>query len=271
MMTRKIFFAVLTFILSFWMLGSVKAWGNNPPCTALEIAVLGDSMSWIGGEDSDNPIGWTYHFKKALTPGSIKIYARSGATITNTVKTQRAPEAFSNVLNDDNVVYNQAIRLRNDISAGKIKAPSLVIIFAGTNDVWFAKRRPGSGDPAINRLKDVSSNDSPSSRTTLGESLALAIKNVREAAPNVEILLVTPVEMTKSPAAKTRAISDNIETVGKKLGCGVLRADKLVDIRHDVETRQFTNTTDGVHTNSKGAALIADRVADYVKKRYCNE
>ena len=241
----------------------------EPGCSNLHVALLGDSMTWIGGDDCENPMGWTYYFKRKLQPASIYMYARSGATITNTVNTRKDPKAYTKVLDDDNVIYNQAIRLKEDVEAGKVSLPQLVIIYAGANDAWFASKRPGSTETDLTALENIKPTDMPSQATTLGKSLALIVKIIKEVLPESEILVVTPLEMTKVSAEKIHRLSDNIESVAKRLGCEVLRADREVEVRHSVEKRKFTNTKDGVHTNEQGAKLLSDAITSYVKAHYC--
>lgn len=223
-----------------------------------DIAILGDSMSWIGGEDCQNPKGWTYHFKKAIQPRSITLYARSGATWTNDSATTVNPDAYSEVLDDDNVIYNQAERLRRDLKNKKIRKPDMVIIYAGANDAWFENRRPGCLEESVEPLKNIKVKDNPARHTSLQESIALVVGNLREILPKADILLVTPVELSKVTPEKVTEISEFIEKSGNELGCRVLRADRNVNIRHDMEKQQFTFTTDGVHTNPAGARLISD-------------
>ena len=241
----------------------------EPGCSNLNVAILGDSMTWIGGDDCENPVGWTYYFKKELKPASIYIYARSGATITNTVNTHKDTQAFTKVLDDDNVIYNQAERLKEDLEAGKITAPDLVIIYAGANDAWFTSKRPGSYDTDLTGLGKIGADVVPSQATSLGKSLALSVKIIRQILPLSRILIVTPLEMSKVSAEKIHNLSDAIETVASRLGCDVIRADREVDVRHSVEKRKFTYTKDGVHTNEKGAALLSESLSNYVKLHYC--
>jgi len=48
--------------------------------------------------------------------------------------------------------------------------------------------------------------------------------------------------------------------VGRDLGLTVIRPDLDVDIRSEQESITLTNTVDGVHTNPRGAELIARHV-----------
>ena len=54
----------------------------------IDVAILGDSNTWIGGDDCDKEKGWNKWFKDFFRPASCKSYARSGATWTNTEVTK---------------------------------------------------------------------------------------------------------------------------------------------------------------------------------------
>ena len=227
------------------------------------IALLGDSMTWIGGDECQNERGWSHFLKKAFPDASIKVYARSGATWTNTRDTNGNPDVYYDVLDDENVVYNQVLSLIRDAGKNPALSPDIIILYAGANDAWFEKKRPGIFDDIALPQGSVD-NCKPSDFTSLPSSIQLASRKLREHFPDARIILMTPVEMTKVPASKINQIGDIIEKTGTELGLEVLRADKNVDIRHDQEAKKLQHTSDGVHTNSKGAVLIADFVIDYL-------
>lgn len=232
----------------------------------LDVAVLGDSMSWIGGENCEKEEGWTYYFKKRLQPHSIKVYARSGATWTNTPNTVADREDYKEVLDNQNVIYNQVLRLCRDVETGAISPPNLIIIYAGANDAWFEKQRPLALHPSGMTMKDIKSSDPPSRHLTMEESIMHNIKLIRDILPGTDILLVTPIEMTKVSPEKIADVSTIIENIGKKSGCSVVRADKNSGISQAEEKKHLTNTRDGVHTNAKGAKLIANLISENVEK-----
>ena len=74
--------------------------------------------------------------------------------------------------------------------------------------------------------------------------------------------------MAKVAPEDTRKVSNIIENVGTRLGLKVLRADREVNIRAEVEKKvPHTYTYDGVHTNPSGARLIADYICSYIIPR----
>ena len=124
----------------------------------MNIVLLGDSNTWIGGDECDKPQGWNKWFKDLCdkpqgwnkwfkdlaNPLSCHSYARSGATWTHTPLTDYDTEEDTDVLSDNNVVYNQINRLKEAYRQQKQVKPDLIIVMAGTNDLWFADKRPDS-------------------------------------------------------------------------------------------------------------------------------
>lgn len=223
------------------------------------VALLGDSMTWIGGDSCRNERGWTRPFADMTSPKSIAMYARSGATWANTSRTVADTSDYSEVLSDRNVIFNQALRLLENSEADPASAPDLILIYAGANDVWFHDRRPGIfaiNDKDITPLPEDLRTADPASATSLAGSVELVCRMLSHALPEAEIVLMTPVEMSKAPAAMTERVSSIIAATGERLGLRVLRADRDVPIRHETERRRPTMTSDGVHTNPGGALLI---------------
>lgn len=223
------------------------------------IALLGDSMTWIGGDSCQYDKGWSHYLKLKTDTVPIDVYARSGATWTNTIHTKSAKNAYSEVLHDDNVIYNQILRLVEEVNINPGKYPDLVIIYAGANDAWFVNQRPGIFNSCImftGRPKDTL----PSTCTSLMSSVELGCSLLQESLPETRIVLITPIEMSRASVARITQVGDILEDTGRKLGLKVLRADKNVDIRHDVEAKERRYTSDGVHSNPEGARLIADYI-----------
>lgn len=223
------------------------------------VALLGDSMTWIGGDSCQNETGWSHWLKASGFADTIAVYARSGATWTNTIYTRRDASFYSEKLHDDNVIYNQALRLTQAVKSGTATLPDLAVIFAGANDAWFADRRPGifSGSDSV---APYSSDSQPSEATTLQKSVSLVCDLLRQQLPGCEIVLVTPLEMSKASPEVTATVSEIIENAGQSRAIKVLRADSNISIRHKQEALKPTFTYDGVHTNAMGAKMVADYI-----------
>lgn len=230
----------------------------------VHIALLGDSNTWIGGDDCDQPRGWNYWLKEIVKPASCCSYARSGATWTHTEQTVTDTEGYSEVLGDNNVVYNQIRRLQEAVENGAQVVPDVVVVMAGTNDMWFASRRPGLYGETVD---EVFANSMLMERPVGGVlSLAASVRYgcewLRRLFPEARLVLMTPMQCTKVSVAEAERTGDVIEECGKRLGAEVIRLDKEGCVRRAQELRKFTNTSDGVHTNKRGAQCIGKLVAE---------
>lgn len=234
---------------------------------AKRVAILGDSMTWIGGDSCENPKGWTYTLKKSGIADYIDIYARSGATWTNTASTQSDTGFYSEVLHDNNVIYNQAMRLIDATRGMKKVSPDVIILFAGANDAWFSDRRPGIFNDTLQSLeKEYSIETDVSTVTSLAGSVALICDILKSEYPSAIIVAVTPLQMSKVSAESVFHVSDVIEKAANSRGCMAIRADKNVGILHQQESLSPTFTSDGVHTNPTGARLLAEYILSHFNK-----
>ena len=223
----------------------------------LRIALLGDSMTWIGGDSCQNSTGWSHYLKESGLADCIDMYARSGCTWTNTSNTKADTEFYSEVLHDDNVIYNQVLRLIDSVKKNPSKTPDLIIVYAGANDAWFAARRPGTFHTQ-DSIARYTFQSPAGDATTLQKSVALSCDILKESFPDSSILLVTPIEMSKVSPDITAKVSEIIEKAAQSRGIKTLRADRAVAIRHSEESVTPKYTTDGVHTNVAGAYILSE-------------
>lgn len=236
-------------------------------CLKPRIALLGDSMTWIGGDSCQNERGWSYWLKKADIADCIDVYARSGATWTNTSKTTPDTEYYSELLDDKNTIYNQALRLIRNADKDSLASPDFIVIFAGANDAWFCYRRPGIFDVGnLTRLQKYSKDTPPSKVTSLRGSVCLVCDILNDRFPKAGIILITPLEMSKATPEMTEKVAHEILSAGESCGIQVLHASQNVDIRHDVEKVSCRYTSDGVHTNPAGARLLGNYIVDSLKQ-----
>lgn len=229
---------------------------------AMDVVMLGDSNTWIGGDSCDNPRGWNCHWRELAMPKSCRSYARSGATWTNTARTRRNTMENIGVLGPDNVIYNQACRLIDDVKAGVQPAPSLILIMAGTNDAWFHRKRPGlfADTPGDVNLS-TASRLMPSQATSLVRSVLLSCGLLAKEFPRARIILFTPLPTTAATAANLSRVSDLIERCGDALSIPVVRLDAISGIDSESEKIAPKLTTDGTHTSVEGAHQVATRIA----------
>lgn len=265
---HSIFVAMLLFVVSA---PSAKAMCSDH--SDMDVVLLGDSNTWLGGEDCSNSKGWSKWFKDAFIPKTIGSYARSGATWTNTPSTVCNLTENIEVLGDNNVVYNQVCRLKYAYAVGEQPVPELIIISAGTNDAWFSQHRPYAMQrrKASDNQRENTLSLEPSKNLTIEKSIALCCELLREDFPDAEIVLLTPLQTIKVDKSIIGIVGELIESVGTSLGCHVIRQDVEGCVRSDEELVEKVNTYDGTHTSERGARLNGEMIACKVCEFICKE
>lgn len=234
----------------------------------INVVILGDSNTSIGGDSCNKVIGWSKWFKDVFAPASCRSYARSGSTWTNTVRTCRNETEYNELLGDNNVVYNQACRLISSYQAGNQVKPQLILIAAGTNDAWFGKQRPQryakTVDEVFANATEMITQKPVAQITTLAESVRYVCEMLMATFPDAQIVLLTPMQCTAAPAEDIRKVGDIIEQCGQRMSVNVIRQDYGSVVNRLRESIRHTYTSDGTHTNEQGArrngAYIAHRV-----------
>lgn len=239
------------------------------PDTALRIALLGDSNTWNGGDSCTKSTSWSYWFRLAMQPCSCVSLARSGATWTHTVRTRRALTDYSERLADHNVVYNQVERLVSAVDSGRMLPPHLIIIMSGTNDAWFAARRPGiyalSVADAFALSADSLLSLPPSALTSLPLAVRYDCERLRRRFPDARLVLLTPYQSVHAGKSAIERVGSLIEECAHRLDLPVLRLDRAVPIRSDKEKAHHRLTTDGTHTSPEGARKAAEVIERFVR------
>lgn len=188
-------------------------------------------------------------------------FARSGATLSNVASTPADTTLYSEILDDANTLYNQALRLNGAVERGELPSPDLIILYGGTNDAWFADRRPGLFDTLPSgclNLPDLQTR--PGLSTNLRASLGLLLRLLESANPDSRIIFVGPPLTIKTPDERIHRVADIMEETALRENIQMIRLDSSDLINPVVENEQFTLTTDGVHTSSSGARRIGNYV-----------
>lgn len=89
--------------------------------------------------------------------------------------------------------------------------------------------------------------------TSLAESVRYSCEKIKEAFPDAQIVLITPMQIGKPGVTGIHKIGDIIEECGHYMCLSVIRLDYGGTIQGTREINNRIFTTDGVHTNSKGA------------------
>lgn len=238
-----------------------------------DVVLLGDSNTWLGGDDCSQEKGWSKWFNDMYCPSSIRSYARSGATWTNTPSTLCNLTENIEVLGENNVIYNQVCRLKYEYASGHQPLPEVIIISAGTNDAWFSQHRPD----ALTQKETfyLSTTDftalSPCEALTLQESVMMCCSMLREVFSDVNIVLLTPLQTVKVEDDKIKMTGDLIEECANLLGCQLIRQDVECCVRSSDEKVKRINTYDGTHTSARGAKFNGELIAQKVCEFYCND
>lgn len=238
------------------------------------VVLLGDSNTWIGGDDCDNPRGWNYWFAREMKPGSIRSYARSGATWSHTSATVRNPAAYSEIITDDNVIYNQIVRLTEAVDSGSQTEPDLIMIAAGTNDAWFPHLRPEefsrTAREAIGRDVAELLSLPPGKVLSLPEAVRYDLMILRGRFPESRLVVMTPLQSVKISRDMLADVSGMIEEVAMESGATVIRQDLLCPVNSGREMTNRRLTTDGTHTSPEGARCNAQVIIECIGRIFRN-
>lgn len=236
----------------------------------IDVAILGDSNTWLGGDDCSKPKGWNTYFKAEFKPKSCESLARSGASWTHTPQTVRNTAEYAGKPTPNNVIYNQVERLKEKIDSGKIASPNLIIIACGTNDGWFkAKYYPQlfvrTANEAFSKYDSIA--QTPINKiVTLAESVVFNCALLQKYFPEARIILLTPMQTTAVPLSVIEQIGDVIDNCGKLMNISTIRQDKICCVKSADERKVKVNTYDGTHTSKIGAQKNGKLIALEISK-----
>lgn len=264
---------------------SLKFDGNN----AFEnkvIYVLGDSITWLGGDNCDgvqgqySHQGWTEYVKNRLNPKKMKSYARSGATLSCYTTSSENASAYERSPSVTNILWNQVIRMANDIKNGA-EQPDYILIAAGCNDAYvYETESVGLQNQHIaaqNFLADevdavmTSSISSswygekvPSECSSIAKTLRWMKDAFTEICPKTQVILMTPLQSHYSTLSTQRQVTERMEECAIYLSWNTINQGKECGISRLQESKGFFFTYDGTHTSAFGAnyvgAIIAKRL-----------
>lgn len=218
-----------------------------------DVVILGDSNTWIGGDDCSRPKGWNYWFAKSFAPRSCRSYARSGATWSHTADTKDNITENIGVIGDDNVIYNQILRLNNAVAGGRQQKPNVIIIAAGTNDLLFPDKRP-----------DAFADRGAGTVSALG-AIMYDCSLLHRDYPDAQIILLSPIESTRISNEVLNDFSERMEALAVDAGYRIIRMDQVGCVRREDELRRRVNTYDGIHTSVAGAKANGNRLSAIIK------
>lgn len=263
---------LLTSLLPFASQAQVAVCAPYPK--PLHIVLLGDSNTALGGDRCDQPKGWNKWFCERINPSSCRSYARSGATWTNTPKTR--PNTTENIgrIGHDNVVSNQINRLIEAYEEGRQVYPDVVIIAAGTNDIWFESARPKAFAQSVEEAFALSDEclleRSPAEVLSLPLSVRYGCLRLRKSFPDALVIVLTPLQSVAVPGEGIERTGDVIEATASRMGLPVIRQDKVCVVSRKDEAKKYLYTYDGTHTSVLGAqkngAILAELIRPLIDK-----
>lgn len=241
----------------------------SPYVEPLHIVLLGDSNTALGGDHCDLPKGWSRWFVERVRPTSCRSYARSGATWTNTPKTRVNTTENIGRIGDDNVIFNQIHRLIKAYEGQLQPYPDVVIVAAGTNDVWFGKYRPDAFGRSVEEAF-VSDDGAMTERrasevVSLTESVRYGCLLLRKHFPKALLIVLTPLQTTAVEGDGIERAGDLIEGVALRMGMPVVRQDKVCVVSSKAEAKKRLYTYDGTHTSTLGARKNGEILADLIR------
>lgn len=214
------------------------------------VVMLGDSNTWIGGDDCSKPKGWSYWFVRLMKPASARSYARSGATWTSTPRTHRDLKENTGVISDNNVIYNQIARLDEAVRNGGQASPTLIFISAGANDAWFTRRRP----QALMESAGGFLSEAPNAAVRLPDAVKQTCGILKKEYPEARIVVLIPFPMKSVKAVAMKRASKLISDAAGEAGAEVIfQKESGVGAGSPGDA----TTSDGNHTNECGAEILA--------------
>ena len=233
------------------------------------VVFLGDSNLWFGGEDCTDERGWSRWFCEETRPDAVRSFARSGATWSHNAQTLPDTIEVTELITDYNVIYNQATRLIGTVERGEFPCPDIIIIAAGTNDAWFQKKRPHvleiSPEEAFATPWETLRDKPLADILGLATAVRLNCKRLQAAYPSAQLVLITPLQSTAVRLKDIHRAGDIIEMCADRLRLPCIRMDYDTPIESAREKAVKTYTTDGTHTNPRGAQALGHFVAENFK------
>lgn len=247
------------------------------------IYVLGDSITWLGGDNCDGTRpgyehrGWTEYFKERIQPRIIKSYARSGATLSCYSDSQENPSAYYGSPAADNILWNQVIRMKNDILNGA-DVPDYIIISAGCNDAYmyettrasFAERHAAISGLLSDNVENILNTNVGTSwygTKTPAEcaSIAKTMRWMKDAfvsiCPNAQVIICTPLQSHYSSLPTQDEVSQRIDECSQFVSWSTINQGKDCMISRLQEAKGYHFTADGTHTSVLGATMVGHILA----------
>lgn len=235
---------------------------NNSEFSNLNVIILGDSITWLGGDECNQSRGWTRWFKEKAQPKNCRSFARSGAKLCSSDTTIEDIEEYVGNSSANNVAYNQLARIRaarngtpaSTESLGSLDFdPDIILIALGTNDGSAKTSTESTIEEEFSNSSEYA-NYQPNELTTLEKAIRYICEQFYVLFPNVQIFIITPQQSTWASAKQYFILGDMIEYCCDFLSVNCIRLDKHSGTYRTREgMSEKRKTYDGCHTSEIGA------------------
>lgn len=215
------------------------------------VVLLGDSIT-----DKDDHGWWVDIVHEFVDFESLNSYAVGYARWTLASDTAEDLTTHTHAAASWNVIWNQVNRLKNDVTNGVINTPDVIVILAGTNDVYL-KQTMGAVETAFDG-NDILSK-SFSQVTNMAQSIRYTCEYIKSLYPDAQVILATPIQRTDMEVWECRDII---------LGCAQKMSMNTIDMTAELGIYGYSESVKQhylsgiVHPNQdKGSRLIARFIA----------
>lgn len=231
----------------------------DSPLMNLNIVMIGDSITWMGGDNCDDEDGWTYWFKQKANPKSCRSYAVSGATLCYQPSWQTQNDA-----------YMQLQRIISDKGEGMYpNGIDLVFVAMGTNDLGNSSAKYSvTAEEEFNNATTYA-NYTQQDLTSFAKAIRYLCEQLYVNFPNVQIVFLSPQQRSNFNTSMLLTMGDFIESCTDYLSVNTIRLDKHCGTYHTRECVENHKLIDGTHTSQLGARengyFIYNRVKSLLK------
>ena len=149
---------------------------NTSDWSNLNVLIMGDSITWQGGDNCDQANGWNTWFKQKANPKNCISYARSGATMTNTSSTVYNITENTGSTTNDNNFYNQINRVIYNYEQGILTwTPDVLLVALGTNDFGRPKT-PDAQTVFESNINSYTTTDSVQTKLSIAQAMRYGVE-----------------------------------------------------------------------------------------------
>jgi hypothetical protein len=224
---------------------------------ALEVTPynINKTVWWLGDSITDDNTLYLDKLNNKLTFSTQYNIANSGAKFSHTASTTYDITTTGGGGADWNVIWNQVNKMIDLVANQSYKTPDIILISAGTNDFYGT-----IGDPDLifdgQQFTNLPPGDSQIQNLVGG--LRYSIDTIIENFPDVQIVLITPIQRGLEDNSKMFNIADAIIKSGGYASVEVIDQSRKSGIYgyFDIATNKYLS--DNLHPNDAGGQKMAN-------------